>query len=46
MPDVTPLPLSRLTTLRTGGTPERMIDAHTTDELVELRAGTPRDSDQ
>src|SRR6478735_3903053 len=34
MPDVDPIPLSRLTTLRTGGTPERMIDAHTTDELV------------
>jgi UDP-N-acetylmuramate dehydrogenase len=34
MPDVDPIPLSRLTTLRTGGAPERMIDAHTTDELV------------
>ena len=34
MPDVTPIPLSRLTTLRTGGTPERMIDAPTTAELV------------
>lgn len=34
MPDVTPLPLSQLTTLRTGGEPARMIDAHTTDELV------------
>jgi UDP-N-acetylmuramate dehydrogenase len=35
MPDVTPLPLSQLTTLRTGGTPARMIDAHTTEELVD-----------
>src|SRR6478609_2133788 len=35
MPDVTPIPLARLTTLRTGGTPARMIDAHTTDELVD-----------
>src|SRR6478735_7829191 len=35
MPDVTPVPLARLTTLRTGGTPERMIDAHTADELVD-----------
>ena len=39
MPDVTPIPLAQLTTLRTGGTPDRMIDAHTTDELVDaLRA--------
>jgi len=35
MPDVTPIPLAQLTTLRTGGTPERMIDASTTDELVD-----------
>jgi UDP-N-acetylmuramate dehydrogenase len=34
MPEVAPLPLAQLTTLRTGGTPARMIDAHTTDELV------------
>ncbi|MFV0319526.1 MAG: UDP-N-acetylmuramate dehydrogenase [Microbacterium sp.] len=34
MPDVTPLPLSRLTTLRTGGAPERMIDATTRGELI------------
>jgi len=35
MPEVTPVPLSRLTTLRTGGSPARMIDAHTADELVD-----------
>ncbi len=35
MPEVTPIPLAQLTTLRTGGTPERMIDAHTPEELVE-----------
>jgi len=35
MPDVEPLPLAQLTTLRTGGLPSRMIDAHTTAELVE-----------
>lgn len=29
------LPLAQLTTLRTGGAPSRMIDASTTDELVE-----------
>ncbi len=34
MPDVEPIPLARLTTLRTGGAPERMIDAHTAEELV------------
>ena len=35
MAEVTPIPLARLTTLRTGGAPQRMIDAHTRDELVE-----------
>src|SRR6478736_1929855 len=35
MPDVTPIPLAQLTTLRTGGVPERMIDASTTNELVD-----------
>lgn len=40
MPDVDPIPLAQLTTLRTGGTPARMIDAPTTDELVSaLREG-------
>ncbi|MGZ8804381.1 MAG: UDP-N-acetylmuramate dehydrogenase [Microbacterium sp.] len=34
MPDIEPIPLARLTTLRTGGAPERMIDAHTAEELV------------
>ncbi len=35
MNTATPIPLSRLTTLRTGGAPERMVDAHSADELVE-----------
>ncbi|SDG86111.1 UDP-N-acetylmuramate dehydrogenase [Microbacterium pygmaeum] len=35
MPAVEPIPLARLTTLRTGGLPERMVDAHSTDELVD-----------
>ncbi|HEX5728567.1 MAG TPA: UDP-N-acetylenolpyruvoylglucosamine reductase, partial [Microbacterium sp.] len=35
MPDVPPIPLAQLTTLRTGGMPDRMIEAHTTDELVD-----------
>lgn len=34
MPEVTPLPLKQLTTLRTGGVPARMVDAHTADELI------------
>ena len=34
MPDVEPIPLAQLTTLRTGGTPDRMIEAPTVDELV------------
>lgn len=34
MPDVEPIPLARLTSLRTGGVPGRMIEAHTADELV------------
>lgn len=40
MPEVTPIPLAQLTTLRTGGAPERMVDAHTTEELIgALREG-------
>ncbi|MET0672343.1 MAG: UDP-N-acetylmuramate dehydrogenase, partial [Microbacterium pygmaeum] len=35
MAAVEPIPLARLTTLRTGGLPERMVDAHSTDELVD-----------
>ena len=34
MPDVEPIPLAQLTTLRTGGTPARMIEAPTVDDLV------------
>ncbi|MBU4464489.1 MAG: UDP-N-acetylmuramate dehydrogenase [Actinobacteria bacterium] len=39
MTEVTPIPLAQLTTLRTGAAPERMIDAHTTAELVEALRG-------
>lgn len=35
MRDVSPIALSQLTTLRTGAAPERMLEAHTADELVE-----------
>lgn len=35
MPEVAPIPLAQLTTLRTGGLPDRMIDAHTREELVD-----------
>jgi len=34
MVDIEPIPLAQLTTLRAGAAPARMIDAHTTDELV------------
>ncbi|WP_425837790.1 UDP-N-acetylmuramate dehydrogenase [Microbacterium sp. PA5] len=38
MTEITPLPLSQLTTLRTGAAPRRMVEARTRDELVaELR---------
>src|SRR6187431_2902629 len=36
MPEVEPVPLAQLTTLRTGGAPERMIDALSADELVDV----------
>ncbi|MET0295973.1 MAG: UDP-N-acetylmuramate dehydrogenase [Microbacterium sp.] len=36
MPEVEPRPLAQLTTLRTGGTPSRLIEAHTTDDLVSV----------
>lgn len=35
MPEIAPRPLAELTTLRAGGTPTRMIDARTRDELVD-----------
>ncbi|MGP6172384.1 UDP-N-acetylmuramate dehydrogenase [Microbacterium sp. A204] len=35
MVDITPIPLSELTTLHTGAAPERMMDATSTDELVD-----------
>ncbi len=35
MPETDPVPLSRLTTLRTGAAPRRMIDAETREELID-----------
>ena len=35
VPDIDPIPLAELTTLRTGGRPSRMIDATTRDELID-----------
>lgn len=35
MPDLAPIPLAQLTTLRTGGTPARLVEAATTAELVD-----------
>lgn len=34
-PEVAPIALSELTTLRTGAAPARMLDAHTTAELID-----------
>jgi len=34
MPEVDPIPLARLTTLRTGGVPARLIEARTREELI------------
>lgn len=34
MAEIEPIPLAELTTLRTGGAPDRMVDARTADELV------------
>lgn len=36
MPEIEPIPLAQLTTLRVGGAPMRMFDAATADELVEI----------
>lgn len=36
MPEIAPIPLSRLTTLRTGGEPARLVDAYSADELVAV----------
>ncbi len=36
MPELTPRPLSELTTLQTGGTPARMIEATSTQELIDV----------
>ncbi|MCT9820829.1 UDP-N-acetylmuramate dehydrogenase [Microbacterium sp. W1N] len=35
MPEIAPVPLSRLTTLRAGGAPTRLVEARTTAELVD-----------
>lgn len=39
MPDITPLPLSQLTTLRTGGIPDRLVDVRTREELIAVMQG-------
>lgn len=45
MPEVSPIPLAQLTTLRTGGAPARMIDAHDRDELVAALRDVWADAD-
>lgn len=39
MPEIEPVPLSQLTTLRVGGTPARMVEATTREELVDTLRG-------
>lgn len=45
MSEITPEPLARLTTLRTGGAPERMLEAATADELVDALRSVWADGD-
>lgn len=45
MPEVSPIPLAQLTTLRTGGAPARMFDAHDRDELVDALRDVWADAD-
>jgi UDP-N-acetylmuramate dehydrogenase len=45
MPEVAPIPLSQLTTLRTGGAPARLVEARTADELVTALREVWRDGD-
>lgn len=46
MPEITPIPLAELTTLRTGAAPERMLDASTAAELIDaLREVWARDEE-
>ncbi|MFF0909219.1 UDP-N-acetylmuramate dehydrogenase [Microbacterium enclense] len=46
MPEVSPVPLSQLTTLRTGGVPARMVEASTSDELVAALRDVWADGDR
>jgi len=46
MPEVAPIPLSQLTTLRTGGAPARLIEARTADELVAALREVWADGDE
>ncbi|MGA7149498.1 MAG: UDP-N-acetylmuramate dehydrogenase [Microbacterium sp.] len=46
MTEVIPVPLSQLTTLRTGGAPERMLEASTSEELVDALREVWADRDE
>jgi len=46
MPEVAPIPLARLTTLRTGGEPARLVEARSADELVEALREVWSDGDE
>ncbi|KTR95247.1 UDP-N-acetylenolpyruvoylglucosamine reductase [Microbacterium testaceum] len=46
MPEIAPIPLSQLTTLRTGGEPARLVEARTADELVAALREVWADGDE
>lgn len=39
MPEVTPVPLAQLTTIRAGGAPHRLVEARTREELIAVLQG-------
>ncbi|MCK6067299.1 MULTISPECIES: UDP-N-acetylmuramate dehydrogenase [Microbacterium] len=45
MPELSPVPLAQLTTLRTGGAPHRLVEATTTDELIATLRSVWADGD-
>lgn len=46
MAEIAPIPLAQLTTLRAGAAPRRMIDAETTEELIDVLRGVWRDGEE
>jgi len=46
MPEITPVPLAELTTLRTGAAPRRMLEATTREELIDALREVWADGDE